>query len=90
MDAISWRLHLHRALETMYGAIGLAMELDLLHLEGNMAWVRVMADDFVHFRDAITTSTQYEDGEPVTLKVVRESSFFQGLVAPIRVNKFGT
>lgn len=80
-DILTWRTALSNALTQFLGVTGSAIQIDILHLDGDEAWLRLPRTQAKRFRAAVSGYLgDAADRRRVGFRTVGFSDFLMGLV----------
>ncbi|RPB02036.1 hypothetical protein L873DRAFT_1827027 [Choiromyces venosus 120613-1] len=80
VDAITWRTTLTNSLMQYLGVVGSAIRIDILHIEGDEAVLRLPTTDVVKFGAAVSGFVGTSEGRSVGFKTLGDSAFLMGLI----------
>jgi len=84
VDAITWRTSLTNSLMQYLGVIGSAIRIDILHIEGEEAVLRLPTSDMVKFGAAVSGFVGTSEGRNIGFRTLGSSAFLMGLVGRAR------
>ncbi|CUS14790.1 unnamed protein product [Tuber aestivum] len=84
VDAITWRTALTNSLMQYLGVVGSAIRIDILHIEGEEAVLRLPTTDIVKFGAAVSGFVGTSDGRSIGFKTLGNSAFLMGLIGRAR------
>jgi len=82
-DILTWRTTLSRALTQFLGITGSAIQIDILHLSGNEAWLRVPRESAKRFQAAVGGYVGSKDGGSVGFRTRAAGDFLMGVVSKL-------
>ncbi|KAG0635447.1 hypothetical protein HOY80DRAFT_1057148 [Tuber brumale] len=80
VDAITWRTTLTNSLMQYLGVVGTAIRIDILHIEGGEAVLRLPTTDIVKFGAAVSGFVGTSEGRNIGFKTLGNSAFLMGLI----------
>ncbi|KAI5820686.1 hypothetical protein BZA77DRAFT_82837 [Pyronema omphalodes] len=80
-DILTWRSMLTSALTQFLGVTGSAISIDILHLDGDEAWLRIPRVDLMHFKAGVSGYVGFTDGRNVGFRTIGTSEFLMGLAS---------
>ncbi|KAF8243471.1 hypothetical protein K440DRAFT_664094 [Wilcoxina mikolae CBS 423.85] len=80
-DILTWRTTLTSVLTQFLGITGSAIQIDILHQDGDEAWMRLPRTEMIRFQAAVSGYVGASDGRSVGFKTVGVSEFLMGLVS---------
>ncbi|PWW73486.1 hypothetical protein C7212DRAFT_333239 [Tuber magnatum] len=84
VDAITWRTTLTNSLMQYLGVVGSAIRIDILHIEGGEAVLRLPTTDMVKFGAAVSGFVGTSEGRSIGFKTLGNSAFLMGLIGRAR------
>jgi len=84
VDAITWRTTLTNSLMQYLGVVGSAIRIDILHIEGEEAVLRLPTVDMVKFGAAVSGFVGTSEGRSIGFKTLGSSAFLMGLIGRAR------
>ncbi|KAI5848855.1 hypothetical protein BZA05DRAFT_446383 [Tricharina praecox] len=80
-DILTWRTTLTSALTQFLGITGSAIQIDILHLSGDEAWLRVPRENAKKFQAAVGGYVGSRDGRSVGFRTRGTGEFLMGVVS---------